>query len=150
MKWILSRHPDAQATFALHGERNSLYTPVRVWVLVIVGQRVWDVGLELRQQVGQLQQICQLEWRTTGAGDGDWVCSAQAGPGNWQLAQFASLIMKIHLSAAPVVALGDYLKCFPKQWVERMGNTESSSFTVRRGCIRRMTQMPFVNVLWAA
>jgi hypothetical protein len=43
--------------------------------------------------------------------------------------------MVIHLGVSPVMALGNYLKCFPKQWVERMSDVESSSFTVRWGCI---------------
>jgi len=52
VKRTLSPHLYAQATFALHGEQNSLYTSVRVWTLVIVRQWVWVVSLELRQQVG--------------------------------------------------------------------------------------------------
>ena len=108
---------------------------MRVWIRVVLRQWAWVVSLELLQQMGQLQQICQFEWRATGAGDDDRIFSAQAGPGNWQLAQFATIVMVIHLGVSPVMALGNYLKCFPKQWVERMSDVESSSFTVRWGCI---------------
>lgn len=98
---------------------------------MILRQWVWVVSLELFQQVCELQQICQLEWRATCPDDYHRIFSTQACPGNWQMAQSARRIMVIYLSAAPVVAQRNQFKRFPEQRVEGMGDAESSSFTVR-------------------